>query len=130
MTNPSKQPLAAWWVIWAAFQAGIFLIYHFLSGGAARPEPTTTELPIWMVGLAPIAISVFIRWLVLPRVQSAQAAFPLFVLGIAMAEMATFLGLFLFPTHRQELFMLSALGIFQFVPLFARRYFTPDDRKL
>jgi len=126
MTNQTKQRLTVWWILWATFQTGIFVIYHFLSA-AQRPQPMTAASSAWLVGLAPVAFSAILRWLVLPRVQSAQAALPLFIMGIAMAEATCFLGLFIFPAHKQELFILSALGIFQFIPIFARRYFTHDD---
>ena len=128
MTNESKQQLTVWWVLWAAFQAGIFVIYHFLGGSAAQPPSPSPDSPLWLAGLAPFVISTIIRWVVLPRARSAQVALPLFIVGIAMAEAVCFLGLFIFPAHRQELFALSVLGIFQFIPYFARRYFVPSDQ--
>jgi hypothetical protein len=123
MTNGSKQQLVMWWALWAAFQSGIFMFYHFLGRPPTELENSSGMSLVWMAGLAPVAISSIIRWLVLPRVQRAQAALPLFVAGIAFAEAACFLGLFIFPTHQKELFILSALGIFQFVPYFARRFY-------
>ena len=47
----------------------------------------------------------------------------MFVAGIAFAEASCFLGLFIFPAHQKELFILSALGILQFIPFFARRFY-------
>jgi hypothetical protein len=75
MTNQAKQRLTVWWILWAAFQTGIFVIYHFLGGIAQRPQPTTAASSAWLFGLAPVALSTILRWLVLPRAQSAQAAF-------------------------------------------------------
>ena len=124
MPNEAKQRLTVWWILWAAFQIGIFVIYHFLSRTSAQPQPPSAASATWLAGFAPFFVSTIIRWGVLPRVARAQAAFPLFIIGIAMAEASCFLGLFIFPAHQQELFMLSVLGIFQFVPCFARRYFT------
>jgi hypothetical protein len=126
MTNEAKQQWTVWWFVWAAFQSGIFVIYHFLGskGGAAAPAG---DASVWMAGFLPVAISAVIRWGVLPRVQTVQAALPMFVVGLALAEMACFLGVFVFPAHRQELFALSVAGIFQFMPFFARRYFDTAD---
>jgi hypothetical protein len=124
MTNEAKQQWIIWWVLWLAFQGGIFFIYHFVGKGIARPA-APAESAIWLLGFVPIAISAFVRWAVLPRIESATAALPMFIVGIAMAEVACFLGLFIFPAHRQELFGASAAGIFQFIPFFARRYFPP-----
>jgi len=64
-----------------------------------------------------------VRWSVLPMLKDAQKALPVFVVGIALAEMSCFLGLFIFPSHQMPLFIASVLGIFQFIPLFVGRYF-------
>jgi len=62
------------------------------------------------------------RWVVLPRINTAQPAFTTAIVGIAFAEVCCFLGLFIFPAHKQELFVVSLIGIFQFVPTYARRF--------
>jgi hypothetical protein len=49
------------------------------------------------------------------------------IVGIGLAESVTFLGLFLFPSHRLDLFVLSALSIFQFIPTYARRLLASSD---
>jgi hypothetical protein len=126
--NGTKAQLLVWWVLWASFQAGIFLIYHFIrTPDQPAPDPT----PVWLAGAGPFVLSVAMRWLVLPRVASVQLAFPLFIVGISLAEATCFLGLFIFPAHRTQLFCLSAAGIFQFVPTFAARFFaeTPAARE-
>jgi hypothetical protein len=123
MTDSSKQQLVVWWALWAAFQSGIFMFYHFLGRPPAEIERSSGFSSWWMAGITPVAISSIIRWLVLPRITRAQAALPVFVAGIAFAEAACFLGLFIFPAHQKELFILSALGIFQFIPYFARRFY-------
>lgn len=71
----------------------------------------------------PVVLSVVVRWLVLPRAVIPQLALPLFIVGIALAEATCFFGLFIFPEHKQALVLTSALGIFQFIPLFARRFY-------
>src|SRR6478609_12061205 len=99
--------LLVWWTLWAAFQVGIFMIYFFLgkfsSGGAASAESIT-----WLAAIAPVLFSAVIRWVILPRVAAATAALPLFIAGIALAEVTCFLGIFIFPPHKLELFILSA----------------------
>jgi hypothetical protein len=128
MNNHTKYPLPFWWLIWAAFQIGIFIIYFFLGRTDVKPQSFATHFSAWLAGFAPVALSVIVRWLILPRTNNAQIGFSLFIIGIALAEMTCFLGLFVFPTQKQELFILSALGIFQFIPLFARRYITHDEQ--
>jgi hypothetical protein len=115
-----------WWMIWAALLSGIFVIY-FTVGSSAAPAPSASpDSPVWMVGFAPFVVSTLIRWLLLPRFQSAQSAFPVFVVGLALAEMSCILGVFVFPAHKAGLFVLSVLGILQFVPYFAGRFGNPE----
>jgi hypothetical protein len=116
---PSK--VIVWWVLWAAFLTGVVVMYQVLGRNAVAPETTGADWT-WIAGLVPVALSVVIRWVVLPRLPAMATAFPIFVLGIAMAEASLFLGLFLFPAHKQELFYFSLLGIAQFAPYFAGRY--------
>jgi hypothetical protein len=123
MSDDSKQPLIVWWVIWAALQTGVFVIYFFLGGPATQPQPSSPVSSIWLVGLAPFVLSTIIRWLVLPQIQNARTALPWFIVGMALAEATCILGIFVFPAQREVLFILGALGIFQFIPYFARRYF-------
>jgi hypothetical protein len=123
-----KAQLIVWWVLWAAFLSGIFVYYCFL-GGSAPPPPGAEggNAFTWLGCLVPLSLSTVIRWFVLPRLQNAQTALTVFILGIAFSESACFMGLFVFPVHKQELFLWSALGIFQFMPYFAGRYFSRDD---
>ena len=121
------QQLLVWWILWAVFQAGVVIFYFMLTRPAPAPDsPAADSLP-WLVGAVPVFFSAIIRWLVLPRCREAQQALPLFVIGIAMAEAACFLGIFIFREHQRDLFILSVLGIAQFAPLFARRYVEQPD---
>jgi len=126
--QPPKNGIV-WWVLWAAFMVGIFQVYYFLGirGAGAKDMPLTAPGPfLALLGLIPVAISVLIRWIVLPRVPTAEAGLVFFVIGIAMAEASCFIGLFLFPAYKEVFFAFSVLGIVQFIPFFARRYFTED----
>jgi hypothetical protein len=129
MTNQTKQQLTIWWVSWTAFLCGVFAIYHFLDTTTAQPQAPSADSPIWLAGVAPMVVSTIIRWLILPRMRSPQAALQLFLFGIGLAEATCFFGLFIFPAHKQGLFVLSVVGIFQFVPYFAGRYFAGDDQR-
>lgn len=121
MNHQAKSQLVVWWALWATFQTGIFFFYFFLGGMKPAPEAGSNSIA-WLAGVAPFVISTLIRWLILPRTTQAQSALVLFVLGIALAEACCFLGLFIFPDHKLELFILSFLGILQYVPIFAYRY--------
>jgi hypothetical protein len=115
----TSQQILVWWALWAAFQTGIFFIF-FILGRPGKPATTADVLP-WMAGMIPFLLSILVRWQLLPRIGNPQKALSCLVIGIALAEATTFFGIFLIPSHKTELFIFSALGIFQFIPVYARR---------
>ena len=124
--RPSSPPVIVWWILWLSFAAGIFVIYHFIAPKTSVTSPRPSDLP-WVLGAVPLLFSALIRWVFLPRVQDVSKALPLFIIGIAMAEATMILGLFLFRSHHRDLFLLSVLGVLQFVPLFARRFYPNEE---
>jgi len=49
-------------------------------------------------------------------------AFPVFIIGLALAEGSGLLGIFLVPELSLTYFVLAMLGLVQFIPLFAKGY--------
>lgn len=107
------------------FQIGIVVIYVFLH----KPVPSfsANEPTFWQLGLLPALISGAIRWSLLPAFKSAEKALPFFIMGIALAEMSCFLGIFIFPSHQAQLFVASFVGIFQFIPTYFSRYYQENS---
>jgi hypothetical protein len=122
-TSPPRAPLPIWWALWFAMQSGLFVAYFFLSKPSAGNAPTTPALLVVPAGQ--LLASAVLRWVLLPKMTDAQKAFPLFVVGMALAEGACFTGLFLVPAYQQELFIASLLGVGQFLPLFAAKFNEP-----
>lgn len=130
MENQPKTQLLVWWVLWGAFMVGIFQIFYFLgvAGDAAKQSSAPAQAPlVAALGLIPVAVSFLIRWVALPRIQIAQTALAIFILGIAFAEATCFLGIFIFPAYKVVFFAFSVLGIFQFIPVFAHRYYAANQ---
>jgi hypothetical protein len=123
MNSDASHPkqILVWWVIWFAFLIGVVQIYFTLGKTSAS---SVARASFNFLGLVPFVVSSLIRWIVLPKMQLPQAALVAFIVGIAIAEASCFVGLFLMPAHKLELFVLSILGIIQFAPFFARRYFS------
>jgi hypothetical protein len=121
-TNVLRTRLMVWWIIWAALLAGVTVIYLFLGRGPL-PPPVSNPFP-HLIGLVPLFISVLLRWLVLPKQRDPAKAFVLFILGTATGEGCAILGIFLGGPFRDELFTLGALGIVQWLPLYARSLYS------
>ncbi len=120
-TAPSPLTVLILWVLWFSFMIGIVFINLFLGQDTASHHAVIPNEGAWFAAAIPIFISAILRWIVLPKVRDPQKLLTTMILGISTAEAVTFFGLFLFPAHRVELCILSALGIFQFIPTYARR---------
>lgn len=122
-TNVLRTRLMVWWVIWAALLAGVTVIYLFLGRGPL-PPPVSNPFP-HLIGLVPLFISVLLRWLILSKQRDPAKALVLFIVGAAMGESCAILGIFFGGPLRDELFLLGALGIVQWMPLYARALYAP-----
>ncbi len=121
-----RQRLLVWWIVWASLLVGVCVIYFALGRGPMRPASANPFKDL--IGLVPLFVSIVIRWLVLPRYTDGQKAFVMFLLGCALAEACSIIGIFLGGPYRDDLFLLGALGIGQFVPLYARRLYEPKPQ--
>ena len=124
MTTPtvhSQNQFLVWWVIWAAFLVGIVQTFFILNRGAATEMANTSFNFLGLRAVcdqfAPCA------GLFCPNYGNLNPRSSRSSVGIAIAESSCFLGLFLLPSHKFELFALSVIGIAQYAPFFARKYF-------
>lgn len=122
---PAKiSPAIIWWIIWTAILAAVIAMAAFMPVRAPLPGSN----PIRYVPIVPLVLASIIRWLVLPRFTQAPRAFPIFVLGLALAEGAATLGIFLVPELRGTYVILALLGVAQFAPVFLSRFNAPAVR--
>lgn len=121
--NAPRSPLVVWWVIWLGLLGGVIFVYAtFLE----RRQPVEHAWGIVeTMACVNVALSAVVRWLVLPRFREAQRAFPIFIVGMALAESAAFFGIFL-SAYANELFVLGTVGMMQFVPFFVARLLKPS----
>lgn len=125
MDRRSAPPINVWWIIWTALLVSLCATTWAL--GQIRPGSSAPNANpfVNLIGLVPLFISIIIRWLVVPRAKQLAQVFALFVVGLALAEGSGILGAALGGPYRDELFVLGALGIAQFMPFFARSLAQP-----
>ncbi|HEX2861197.1 MAG TPA: hypothetical protein VHN79_06140 [Lacunisphaera sp.] len=123
-----KAQLKIWWVLWGAILSGLVVIYLLFGRGPVKAAPDEDVL-LNLIGLIPLFISIVIRWLVLPRYDDLQKAFPVFIVGLALGESCGILGIFLGGAYRDDLFVLGVLGVMQFMPVFAKQLTRPKGQE-
>lgn len=121
----ARVQLLVWWIIWTSMLIGLCLIYFLFGWKKPLPATLVANTLFNLIGLVPLFLSIIIRWLVLPRFTEIKRVFPFFVVGLALAEACGLLGIFLGGPYRDDLFLLSVLGIIQFMPFFTRTYLAP-----
>lgn len=122
--SPAQQ-LIVFWVLWLSFLVGVCVQYHFLhSKEAVAPD----ESQQWLAALAPVLVSMILRWNVLPRITEVQKALTVMVVGVALAESAMFIGIFIFAAHQWELFLAAFFGIAQHAPVYVAKLLNPPPQ--
>jgi hypothetical protein len=124
----ARAQLKVWWIIWTAVLVGLCMLWWLFGFLELRGNEPHANPLLDLVGLVPLFVSVVIRWLVLPRDLEMRRAFTLFIVGVSLAEACGVLGIFLGGPYRDDLFLLGALGIAQYLPFFARRYLEPKPQ--
>ena len=123
MSTPDKLPCPTervWWGIWFALLTSPFIFTQVIS--AVDLKFPALLIP-WQVALIPLVPACGIRWIAIPRASDGGWAFVFFMMGLSACEAPAIVGAVLFPEMKRELFALSVLGIAQFIPTFAKRFF-------
>ena len=121
-----KVRLLVWWILWASPLMVLVLIYLFLAQGKPLPvNVPARESLTGLIGVVPLFVSIVIRWLVLPRYTQERRALVLYIIGLALAEGCGLMGILLGGPYRDSLFVLGVMGVTQFVPFYARKFFDP-----
>jgi hypothetical protein len=116
--TPKTAPVLVWWIAWFAIMASLATTYFEFCPD--RGGETTGGLRF--VPIFPLALSIVVRWVVLPRFTRRIRAFPVFIIGIALAEGSGIAGILLVPELALIYCVLAVLGLVQFIPLFAKHY--------
>lgn len=115
------------WVIWFAFLNGVIFYRLFLAKDPAAGAPPPADAFPWAYSLLPVLLSGAVRWTLLPLARDARQALVYMVLGIALAEVTCFFGIYLTPSKLNLLCGASFIGVFQFAPTWAARFFEPEE---
>jgi len=117
-TSLAKNRLVVFWTIWAGILGNAVYIRYSLPPNG---EDIAGQTAFWLFYAIPVAISLVVRWLVLPRVQASQPYLISMIVGLAFSEGLTFFGLFLFPSKLDLFFYTSAVLMFIYIPMGAYR---------
>lgn len=131
LPGPDAQQLRGkvmvFWIIWGAILIALCTIYLVLGRGPV-PQASTPNLAVVLIAMAPLFVSIVIRWLVLPRASQSGPALALFIAGLALSEGCGFIGIFLGGAYRDHLFVLGLLGVIAYMPIFVKRLLEPKPR--
>jgi hypothetical protein len=122
-TPPAKTTLIVWWLIWLGILGALVSVRIVVGDRAEELGAGGKSGLLAYVGVGPLVLSTLLRWFVMPRMTERAQALVVFVVGVSLAEGCGLLGIFLGGEHRDTLFLLGIIGVAQWIPLFATRYF-------
>lgn len=125
MENQPPQTRFVAWVIWAAILFGLFVLQFVIGGGLPLGEDQgDVSIVLSILPLCALLVATVIRWVVIPRVTGEQQQLTMMIIGVALAESAQIIQLFVigsdFPETQRAFLILSVIGVLQFAPTYVR----------
>lgn len=111
---------AVWWLIWGGFIAQQLYLHRWTGQDLWTDNSPGFSRTTYAALLLPLLLSVMLRWLVLPRMNSTSNAFGVFVAGLVLAAMSGLSVSFLDVPYKEITFLMCLLGIGEYVPTAAR----------
>ena len=116
--HPKKLVL---WILWFAIISGLCMVYIFLGRNPAVVADKGNEV-LRFVPLIPLAVSVAVRFLLLPKFKSLTKVLPIYIIGLAMADGSGIIAIFLLPhADAVSYFTTAVIVLMMYVPLFASK---------
>jgi hypothetical protein len=115
---PASPPAPVWWVAWFVIQVGNGLSHTVLSKSKQPPPEVSISQDLWFLALAPLLVSMFIRFRLLPKQAGTPNGLALAVAGAGLCEMSLMLGHLLFHPHMKTFGILTAMGVAMYVPVY------------
>lgn len=106
MTAPTPQQRLLLWIFWSGITFGLLVVYFVIRDPIAAPGG-----PVGYVAIPPVFLSVLIRFVLLPKITGWQRGWPLFVIGMALAEGTALLGKFLWGPQEAAVLFGTALFV-------------------
>lgn len=114
------------WIVWSSILFGVFMLQFFIIGEApSSGESGVISNSTVAICLSGVVMSTLVRWLILPHMKTAVSKLPVMMIGLALAEATGILGIFIIgstsPDTQMITFVLSVLGIVQYIPVYASK---------
>jgi hypothetical protein len=108
--SQAPQP-AIFWIIWFAILSGLFVMQSFAGGGIpSGPDQGEAPALFQTLALAAAAASLFVRFVIIPKLKDLEKKLPAMIVGLALGEGIGIIGMFAVP-HQYGATRLFMLGI-------------------
>ena len=123
MKEQARPAASVFWIIWFAILNGLFILLFLVAGGI--PKGTNAgEAPMGLVVVAGVlaALSMGLRFLLIPRISDPAKLLAAMIAGLAFAEGIGFIGMFGvgkdLPETRIALFLASVSAVVVYAPFY------------
>jgi hypothetical protein len=128
-SNKTNAPTAVvMWVMWSAFASALVMYRIMLVGKAHNTHSMVAPdtMFAWLCYVIPIVVVLALRWVVIPRLRVQNLILPVFIVGVAFAEVQTFFGIFLFPAQFSLFYFTSWFLFVQLMPIWTLKPGQPN----
>ncbi|HYC71558.1 MAG TPA: hypothetical protein VEB66_10155 [Opitutaceae bacterium] len=124
------RPKFVYLIIWSTVLGGLVAVYLLFAREREAAPRDGTGLTLAVSAVAPLLVSIVVRWLVLPKHTDARKALPLFIIGLATGEACGILGIFFGGPWADHFFALGLLAVVQYAPFLLPKLFQPQEPPL
>ena len=113
------------WIIWASFLGSLVVYKIIFTFGIETDWSAFGIIPLGIIVVFSVA-ALAIRLLLIPRFTEAGKLLPVFVVGLAIAEVPAFVGFFVFPEVSISFFIVCVVLVSTYIPVF--KFELPHDQ--
>lgn len=124
--EPPRNTHVVMWIIWFGILNSLVVMTFVVGKGLPMGEnpPNAAFPPMAIVPLVLIAVSTFLRWILIPRETVPAKQLVLLILGTAMSEGAGMISLMVIKDQaatQRLLLIASVLAVIQMAPIYAKK---------
>ena len=118
------------WIIWSFLVMGCFFFDTYLSKKDEITNSFSRDLGVLELSLliAPFAICMAYRFLLLPKIKNVFVLFPFYVIGLFLSQLIMFFGIFMVSEYLNIFYTLCGIAMLTYMP-FLIKLNTPNKEK-
>lgn len=106
------------WFMWASFVMGCFTFAHFLPKHDSSVNSFNRQIDLLSISvlILPFALSMALRFMLLPRIRNSWIQFIVYMIGVSISQLIMLSGIFILWQFQSLFFILCAIAMASYIP--------------